>query len=275
MTLGIVFKGPEGIVLAADSRVTLTAELTQPNGQKVLLPSTFDNATKLLHINGQNFVGVVTYSLGGFGTKSPRTAHSYIPEFESELSTQGNNRLSVEEFSKKFSAFFVKQWNEVMPKKYSEQNMEFLIGGYDEGEPYGRVFRFGIPSKPDPVEQNPGKDTFGLSWGGQMEYTNRLIKGFDPELPYVTQKILNLTDDQRDDLKKKLQDALSLQIPYQLLPLQDCVDLSMFLIKTTMDFQTWQVGIRGVGGAIDIATITRTDGFKAIQLKHIRGGRND
>ena len=48
MSLAIVFKGPEGIVLAADSRVTLSTEQTDAQGNKTILPATYDNATKLL-----------------------------------------------------------------------------------------------------------------------------------------------------------------------------------------------------------------------------------
>jgi hypothetical protein len=43
MSLGIAFKGAEGIVLAADSRVTLTSLMDIPgSNQKAILPSTFD-----------------------------------------------------------------------------------------------------------------------------------------------------------------------------------------------------------------------------------------
>ena len=71
MSLGIAFKGPEGIVLAADSRVTLTAQVP---GRNMLLPATFDNATKLLQIAGQQYIGVVTYGAGAIGQQEPRTA---------------------------------------------------------------------------------------------------------------------------------------------------------------------------------------------------------
>jgi 20S proteasome alpha/beta subunit len=76
MSLGIAFKGPEGIVLAADSRVTLTAEMKHGN-EKMTLPSTFDNATKLLKIAEHNYIGVVTYGVGAIGQQEPRTAHSF------------------------------------------------------------------------------------------------------------------------------------------------------------------------------------------------------
>jgi hypothetical protein len=34
----------------------------------------------------------------------------------------------------------------------------------------------------------------------------------------------------------------------------------------------WLLGaLRGVGGAIDVATITRTDGFRVVQIKELKG----
>lgn len=78
MSLGIAFKGPEGIVLAADSRVTLNMEVPQGT-EKLIIPATFDNATKLLRFQNHNYVGAVTYGAGAIGTKEPRTAHSFLP----------------------------------------------------------------------------------------------------------------------------------------------------------------------------------------------------
>ena len=115
MSLGIAFKGTEGIVLAADSRVTLMATLpnlapknpTEPQ-QVYIVPATFDNASKLLRVKGQDFVGAVTFGAGSIGAGQPRTASSYLPEFESELSNQ--SRLTVEDFARKLADFFLRQW---------------------------------------------------------------------------------------------------------------------------------------------------------------------
>lgn len=95
MSLGIAIKGPEGIVLAADSRVTLSSTIQQED-MTVLLPATFDNATKLLRVAGHKFVGAVTYGLGALGQQEPRTAHSFMPEFERRLPV---GRISVEQFA--------------------------------------------------------------------------------------------------------------------------------------------------------------------------------
>jgi hypothetical protein len=266
VSLGIIFKGPEGIVLAADSRVTLTAK--RP-GVNEIIPATFDNATKLLKASKQDYVGFVTYGMGAIGEKMPRTAHSYLPEFEAELNKENKaKRLSVLKFAEKVSEFYLYRWEENMPKDYKGPDMVFLIGGFDAGAPYGRVFEVGIPSKPKPEEWQ--KESFGAVWGGQREFTDRLIQGFDPNLPSIVNKELGLNAQQQQKLVNELK-KLQVPIPFPFLPLQDCVDLSIFLIRTTINIQRWQVGIRGVGGAIDVATITRTEGFKPVQQKKIRG----
>jgi hypothetical protein len=286
MSLGIAFKGPEGIVLAADSRVTLMAQITpQPNQPSMLLPSTYDNATKLLAVRGHPYVGAVTFGLGALGQTEPRTAHSFIPEFEDELQA-GNSltptvpgqvpvlarlRFTVEDFAKRLSDFFMKQWGQLMPAKYTGDNMIFFVAGYDSNAAYGRVFEFSIPSKPIPVEQNVG--TFGVLFGGQKEFVERMLHGFDSSLPTTVQKFLNLSAQQATDLTNHLRTQLSAKIPMQFLPLQDCVDLSIFLIRITITIQTWLVGVRGVGGAIDVATITRTEGFRPIQQKKVTGDK--
>jgi len=264
MSLGIVFKGPEGIVLAADSRVTLNARNRQSN---VLLPAYFDNATKLLKVNNHDYVAAVTYGVGAIGEQEPRTAHSFIPEFENEL---GDARLSVQEFAQRLSDFFLKQWTNLMPSANTGQDICFLIGGYDDGQPYGRTFEMFIPNRPDPMERHPSPE-FGMVWGGQREYVDRLIRGFDDNLLHTIKNVQGLDEASIEKLHQDLQGHLQTPIPFQFLPLQDCVDLAIYLVRATMDIQTFVLGVRGVGGAIDVATITRTEGFKPIQQKTITG----
>lgn len=272
MSLGIALKGSEGVVLAADSRVTLNAQVQLPNSQKLLLPATFDNATKLLKVKGQNHVGAITYGVGAIGLMEPRTAHSFIPELEAQLP---DDRLSVENFARKLSEFFLIQWDKAkMPNPaLAGQDMAFLIGGYDDKDPYGRVFEFFIPSRPNPREAIPSGQ-FGGRWGGQHQTVDRLLNGLDPATLQIVRESLHIEAPQQGQvasLEAELRTKLSAKIPWQFLPLQDCVDLAIFLIKATITLQKWTVDIRGVGGAVDVATITRSHGFKYIQQKEIIG----
>ncbi len=253
MSLAIIIKGPEGIVLAADSRVTV-------EGGSLAVPAYFDNATKLLSFNEHSYVGAVTY---GAATIGARTIHGYIPEFESELPKK---RFPVRDFAEKLGVFFQSRWD-----KNVTGNTTYLVGGYDEGEPYGEIYQLLIPSQPVPQLLRKGNNNFGINWGGQYEIVSRLILGYDPALVSVLQETLQLSPEEVEKTQATLQQRFEYPILYQFLPLQDGVNLAILLIQTTIDAQAVSVGQRNVGGEIDVATITYKDGLQLVQAKKIRG----
>lgn len=262
MSLGIVIKGPEGLVLAAESRITLAAD--GPEGYPILV--NFDNATKLLSFSKpNNNIGVVTYGLAALGL---RAANSFIPEFEASLPE--DKQLTTQKFSEKLSDFFLNQWDEEeMPpvEEYDGPNMTFVVAGFDHGDAYGRVFSIDIPQRPKPVEQTKDGE-FGITWGGQREYVDRIIQGYD-------HRLINLLKS-KDLLSSELDEsllALQMPIPLDAMALQDCVDLALFFVRTTINAQNLSFGIRGCGGEIDVAVITRGEPLQFIQKKQITGER--
>ena len=146
------------------------------------------------------------------------------------------------------------------------QAMTFLIGGFDEGEPYGCVYEVEVPNNPVPQEKLP----FAPTIGGQDELMARLFTGYDQRILQLTKDRLNLDDNQVEDLKQHWNQEMALPIPFQFLPLQDCVNLSAAMISMTTEIQSWMFGIRGVGGEIDVATITREEGLQHIKQKTVR-----
>lgn len=264
MSLGIVVKGPEGLVLAADSRVTLAPQM--PDGTRI--PVNFDNARKLLSFQGQGCMGAVTYGLAGIGL---RTANSFLPEFEAKLPSE---RLTVQEFARRLSDFFMVQWKAVPPPPPSPpgsppQNITFVVAGYNEGEPYGEVYLIEIPNSPIPMPHHPSP-SFGITWGGQREIVDRLLRGYDERVIGIVQQTVSLNPTQMQQLTSNF-GPLNMPIPIQFLSLQDCIDLAIFFIRTTIGAQRLTMGIRGVGGKIDVAIITRKEDFKFIQQKELRG----
>jgi hypothetical protein len=282
VSLGIMIKGSEGMVLAADSRVTLLTQFAPPHPPgtptppTMLLPATFDNATKVLTAKGQDHVGAVTFGVGALiPVTGPRTMHSFMPEFEKELETAQTGRLSVKEFAEKLSAFFLARWNQhVNRSPLPGEEINFLVGGYDEGAAYGRGFSFAIPNRPTPDEQNGGPGKFGITWGGQNDVASRLLNGYDVALFEFMQSAMNIPQPQIMQLKPQLDARLQAGIPYQFLPLQDCVDLATFLIKSTIEFQKFRTTVRGVGGHVDVATITR-EGFQFISKRKLIGSKEE
>src|SRR5437667_9414144 len=102
MSLGII-KAPSGIVLAADSRVTLTA---QPVGGPAF-PVHFDNASKLLRFSApHNFVAAVTYGQALIPGLE-RTAESFLPLLQVALP---NQRVDVDACARPLLTLFLAQW---------------------------------------------------------------------------------------------------------------------------------------------------------------------
>jgi hypothetical protein len=267
MSLAVVVKGPEGLVLAADSRVTLNTEQQLLDGTKQLLPTYFDNAIKLMQLQDNN-IGIVTYGMGAIGQHQPRMAHGYIPEFEAHLAevVPGEEVLSVERVAAELAAFFAERWGAADMGEGAEP-MAFLVAGYDDGEAYGRVYEVSVPNALEPQEQF--RDEFSIVWRGQPYLLERLLNGTAPRAIDIAKDALGLSDEQVSVLAGRWQQELALPIPIPFLPLQDAVDLATFLVDMTATVMTWTVGIQGVGGQVDVATITRTNGFSAVETKKI------
>lgn len=278
MSLGILIKAPEGLVLAAESRVTLTAQFQAANnaplppGQPQTLSVNFDNANKLLTFNEPyKHYGVVTYGAGAIGL---RTAQSLIPEFETSLTGDENQHLTVLQFAHKLSDFFLNQWQVAnLPVGVAGQDMIFNVAGFDDNEPYGKVYQFQIPNNPTPTERNGminNQHQFGITFGGQVEIVSRLLMGYDANLFKLLIDAGVITQQQYTGQISPLLQHLRLQTPIQFMPLQDCVSLAVLLIKTTIEAQSLTVGLRGCGGAIDVAIITKNSELKFIKKKEIQ-----
>ena len=162
----------------------------------------------------------------------------------------------------------MQQWNAANIRDYHGPPMTFVVGGFNEGEPYGRTYVVDIPSNPNPIEQSP--NTFGITWGGQRGIVDRLISGYDARVISLIRDTIGLNEEQIQQLTNAFS-QLQMQIPIAFMPLQDCVDLAILFIRTTIEAQRLTAGIRGCGGPIDIATITREKGFEFIQYKGIKG----
>ena len=72
-------------------------------------------------------------------------------------------KLPVAEFTQRLSELFMDQWRSAMPPNYAGPDMVFVVGGFDDGQPYGTILEFYIPSRPTPVIKHaPG--AFGMNW---------------------------------------------------------------------------------------------------------------
>ena len=65
-----------------------------------------------------------------------------------------------------------------------------------------------------------------------------------------------------------LQSKLEINVAPPAMPMQDAIDLAEFLVHTTIMFSRFKAGAPTVGGAIEIAAISKHEGFRWVRRKH-------
>ena len=112
-----------------------------------------------------------------------------------------------------------------------------------------------------------GQDQSTIKWGGQNEAINRLLLGYGQALP---QALLDagLEPAQLEGLILHITARSQANVLADAMPTIDAIKLAEFLVETTKKFVLFLPGGNTVGGAVDIATVTKHEGFKWISRKH-------
>lgn len=145
-----------------------------------------------------------------------------------------------------------------------------VIGGYSSGEFFPDEFQMLIPIHepieiwPDPAEQ---RQQYGVRWWGQTKPIERLYLGCDTEaVKWFTDN--GIPEDDAWHYYMQLKDRLMWPIIYEGMPLQDAIDLAVYLVNVTIGHSRFAVGPPVCGGRIDVATITAR-GFRWIHQKDL------
>lgn len=151
------------------------------------------------------------------------------------------------------------------------QPVDILIAGYNENNET-EIFELTIPGT---IQQKRQPNDYGGTWVGQGDVVARLILGYDGRIfanPFFQQKFQGST---QQEIQQQL-GLLEYKIPWSTLPLQDAIELAVFLIKTTATIQKYTDSIIGddhqiaaVGGPIDVVVITPNDKVKWINKKQL------
>ena len=142
----------------------------------------------------------------------------------------------------------------------------FLVAGYSAGSEKAEAWQIIISdprSSPVPANIAP-KDAYGHVAFAQPEAVERLF-GVHPGLK---SKVLAQVD---PSLHGALDDVFnqatySPAVPF--MPFADAINLARFLVDVTIGFNTYLLGLNTVGGPVEVAAISRHEGFKWIGRKH-------
>lgn len=271
MTIAISLKVNDGVVLATDSASTMKSR-TQDG--KVDVINIYNNANKLFNLHKRLPIGAVVYGSGSIGHASISTLakdfRKRITEGEATWKVDPSS-YTVEEVVQKFKKFIYddsylsvfKNWKSDFPL------LGFIIVGYSVNESLPEVWTIDISK--DGTCSGPilakSKDQIGWNAGGAPEAISRLYFGYSMKLRDT------LVEAGLDDpiISKVLQLCKArLETPFVVapMPIQDAIDLAVFLVETTINYTKYAPGDLIVGGPIEVAAITKHEGFKWIQRKH-------
>jgi len=270
MTIALVLKINDGLVLGTDSASTLMNK--DPKSGQMLVYNVYDNANKIFNLYKGLPVGAVTWGLGSIENASIETL---VKDFRLEISKEidGNN-YSVEDFVKKFKSFIFEDHYEKIFKGTNDPNtfLGFAIAGYSIKDslklqnPEIWLLDMVNGSCKDPVNFFPNNQA-GVIWGGQTNPLIRIYNGYDPRL-FDLLKESKIDDAKIKEIQQLIQQRFSMNSVIPSMPIQDAINLVEYFVDMTEKYFKYIPEATTVGGPIEIAAITKYEGFKWVKRKH-------
>lgn len=269
MTIAISVKVNDGIVLASDSATTIMGR--DPGGSISVL-NIYNYANKIFNLKKGLPIGAITWGIGSIGYSSISTL---VKDFRKLISSNDdlridNNNYTIEDMANKFKKFiFDEKYLTAFKDLPQKPSMGFMIVGYSSRELLAEEWRIDIDKGeckgPAKVRE---RDEIGITWNGEIEAINRLIFGYSTNLINILIKDFPLPEEDAKGIVELCRKKLSVPFVIAPMPIQDAIDLTIFLVETTINFSRFAPGAPTVGGPIEVAAITKHEGFKWIQRKH-------
>lgn len=275
MTIAVSLKVHEGVVLASDSASTL-AQVRSDGTMSVA--NVYYNVDKIANLVKGLPLGVVTWGTGSIGPESISTLFKDLrhmltgeragpdgADWKVDFSDYAVADIAdrVRQFiyqTKYFSAF---AGNTQVP------DLGLVVAGYSTGGPHAEAYKIEMDGGgcPSPAQMWPGTEC-GFFVGGQPAAVARLVHGVDPQVAKVLVDALDVPPDRAARAAKLMREHLSVPLVQEPMPFQDALDLAEFFVDLTSRYTRFlPVGATTVGGPIEVAGITKHEGFKWVKRK--------
>lgn len=267
MTIAISLKVNDGLVLATDSAATIFASPIDNKPSGVI--NVYQNAEKLFNLCKGKPVGAITWGSGSIGQTSISTM---IKDYRNSL--KDNNEIDkISEIANNLSEYVFKQRYIKVYEEWTEKpNIGFIVAGYSKGAEFAEEWKFEIINGkllgPDIIRK---QEEVGMMWNGEPEAISRLCLGYGQGLERVLDEC-GISADVTGKIMESAREHLTIPFVIAPMPIKDAIDLAEFLVNTTINFSKFSPGASTVGGPIDIAAITKHEGFKWIKRKYYYNG---
>ncbi|MBZ5700159.1 MAG: hypothetical protein LAN18_16610 [Acidobacteriia bacterium] len=275
MTIAVCIKINDGVVLASDSATTILGQVP-PTGQLMAL-NVYNNANKIYNLRKGLSIGAITWGAGSIGQASISTIVKDLRQrFTGDDADHEDWKLSEDKYIVEDVANRLKEFvfDELYQKEYTnfpfpKPSLGFIVAGYSGKAPMADEFQIDIQNgQCIGPRRLRNQEEVGLTWAGEPEALNRLIIGRSTVLPALLQAQLGVPPAQMNQAMANIQAQMQLPVVLPAMPLKDAIDLAEFMVDLTIQFSRFKPGAPTVGGPIEIAAISKHEGFRWVQRKH-------
>jgi len=265
MTIALSLKVNDGIVIASDSATSLM--VYNPDGN-LRVQYIYENSNKIFNLYKGLPIGAISWGAGSIGQASTSTL---AKDFRERI-TQCIDRddYTIEEIANHFKSFIYNENYLDAFKEWREKpNMGFMVVGYSAKRPLAEEWKIDIDKNgnchgPYQVRQ---EHEVGCTWNGEPEAITRIFTGVSPGMASVL-KECGIEEKKIQEIINASSEKLTVPFVTPAMPIQDAINLAEFFVDTTIKFSLYEPGPSTVGGPIEIAAITKHEGFKWVKRKH-------
>ena len=277
----------------------MAADSTSSFFSEDVLAQSYHHARKLLQL-GDYPIGILTFGLGNI---AGRNLESLVGEFEQGLVPYDDaDPYTVREIAASLHRFIVAKYEIIFPPPEllplgpdpdvagagpgrplvpdephpdspdttvdRRPGLGVVLGGYSRADFFPDEFEFVIPfAGPAEIWPDPeaNRQRYGVRWWGETAPIERLYLGCDfRAVDWFKEN--GVTEADAVAYYTQLRDRLMWPIIYEGMPIQDAIDLAVYLVNVTIGHSRFAVGPPVCGGQIDVATVTAR-GFRWIKRK--------
>jgi hypothetical protein len=273
MTIVVTVKINDGIVLASDSATSFYDD----NGNFLNI---YNNANKVFNLVKGLPIGGLTWGVGGIGSASTATI---VKDLRKRLSGEAfayanweidRDSYTIEAVAGRVRDFFFDELFAAAYGQHAPTNyfLGFKVCGYSAGAPLSEVWDVKIINNSCAAPAlTQARDAIGPRWDGEYESMDRLILGFGSRFPdeYVA---MGFAKPEAYRIVQHMGGTLGKWPALAGMPIQDAIELALFMVETSINFVRFNMGHKIVGGPIEVAAITKHEGFKWVRRKLFYSG---
>lgn len=264
MTVLVSVKINDGVVMATDSASSFASGMI------------YHNSRKIVNLREGLPIAAMVTGAGGIGNESMNTLLKDLrqrftgqdPAHKDWTIDPGDYQL--ENIAAKLRRFL---FEEKSLAHGATTWTKFRLCGYSAGRPLAEVWEVNLmgancPS-PSCIQH---EQEFGLRWDGEYEALDRLVFGLGTRFNESAVRH-GLATEEAAALREKLVPDLYELLFIEAMPMQDAIDLARYLVDTTIGFVKYSVSRpKTVGGPIEIASISKHEGFQWVQRRGAESG---